>query len=411
MELYRRENYLQRIRGFYDAEDIIKVITGVRRCGKSCLMQTIAEELEERGVPAENLIWMDLDRREFRSVRTAEQLEERILQLGSAEGRKYLFLDEVQNVKNFEETVNGFRAEGGWSIFLAGSNACLLSGEMITKLTGRYLQFEIFPLTFDEYTGMKRFYGLSGSADPSPVTEFTRFLREGGFPGTVFLESQEERQTWIEGLVREIFEKDIRSRVKIRERATFEAVQNWMFHSCGTMTSISSLCSDLQANGIRITRNTLSRYLRILADARILYPCDRFDMKSKRSLSGERKYYLSDLSFCFAGSTDQRISYGAALENLVYIYARAHRYSVSVGRIGNTECDFILRGGTSQYAYVQVSATIALSEETEDREYRPLEKIRDNYPKYVASLDSLLQKRNGIVHVNLADFMQRGELF
>ena len=148
-----------------------------------------------------------------------------------------------------------------------------------------------------------------------------------------------------------------------------------------------------------------------MVDAKILYECSRFDLKSKKALSGEKKYYLADLSFYFARNTDNRINYGPTLENTVYIYARSHDYSVSIGKVGKLECDFILRGRDKQYSYVQVAYTIALSKDTEDREYRPLEIIKDNYPKYVATTDFLLQKRNGIYHINLIDFMKEGKDF
>ena len=167
----------------------------------------------------------------------------------------------------------------------------------------------------------------------------------------------------------------------------------------------------MRKNGISVSRATLTRYLKALTDEKILYECSRFDMKSKRSLSGEKKYYLADLSFYFAQNTDNRIHYGPVLENMVYTYARSQDYSVSVGRIGKLECDFILRDNEMQYSYVQVAYTIALSRETEDREYRALEAIKDNYPKYVATTDPFLQQRNGIKNVNLTDFMKNGQRF
>ena len=175
--------------------------------------------------------------------------------------------------------------------------------------------------------------------------------------------------------------------------------------------SISSIYRALKGNGISITKQTVSRYVKILLDAKILYECPRFDMKSKRSLQGEKKYYLSDLSFYYALNTDNTVQYGPDLENLIYIYARAHDYSISVGRIGKLECDFIVRGIDQNYAYLQIAYSIAGSKETEEREYRPLEMIRDNYPRYVMTTDFILQRRNGISHVNLADFMRNGTEF
>lgn len=409
MELYRRENYLAKIRGFYHADDIIKVITGVRRCGKSSLMETIAEELRESGVPDENILFIDLDLRRYRHIKTADQLESLIEGMGHADGCKYLFLDEVQNVSGFEEVLNGFRQEGGWSIFITGSNSYLLSGELVTKLTGRYLEFELFPLTFEEYEGMKTFYGKE--IDPFPTNELNNYILEGGFPRTIQLDRLTDKRAYVQGVVQEIFEKDIRRKVKIRNTETFEAVRAYIINNFGATTSMNSLCDALQKNGLPIGRATVARYLKALTDAKILYECPRFDMKSKRSLSGEKKYYLADLSFYFSQNTDNQIHYGPVLENIAYVYAKAHGYSVSVGRIGKLECDFILRDGAMQYSYLQVAYTIASSKETEDREYRPLESIHDNYPKYVATTDFLLQKRNGIQHVNLIEFMRKGEEF
>ena len=175
--------------------------------------------------------------------------------------------------------------------------------------------------------------------------------------------------------------------------------------------SITSLYKALKGNGIHISKQTVSRYVKTLLDARILYECPRFDMKSKRSLQGEKKYYLSDLSFYYAVNTDNTIQYGPDLENLVFIYAKALNYMVSVGRIGTLECDFIVRNAELNYAYIQVSYTIANSKETEEREYRSLERIRDNYPRYVMTTDYLLQKRNGISHVNLMEFMKSEKQF
>lgn len=409
MKLYRREQYLKKIRGFYHSDDLIKVITGIRRCGKSSLMKVIVEELLESGIDKENIIYIDLDKRGFKSIRQADALESLIAEYENIQGLKYLFIDEVQNVEGFEEVLNAFRAEEEWSIFITGSNSYLLSGELITKLTGRYLEFEMFPLTFQEYLQMKQFYNMD--IDSNVENELNLYIIEGGFPRTIFLENHQDKQTYVQGVISEIFEKDIKRRVKVRDRAAFETVTRFVINNYGSTTSINSLCDNLRKSGTLITKSTVSRYIKALVDAKILYECNRFDLKSKKSLSGEKKYYLADLSFYFSENTDNRINYGQTLENIVYIYARAYNYAVSVGRIGKLECDFILRDADRMYSYVQVSYTIAESRETEDREYRPLEQIKDNYPKYVATKDTLLQKRNGIHHINIVEFMKDGKTF
>ncbi len=409
MKLFRREKYLSRIRGFYDADDLIKVITGVRRCGKSCLMQTIADELRERGIKDDNIIFIDLDKRGYGQIRQPNQLEKLIEERTQIDGLKYVFIDEIQNVDGFEEVINGFRNEGNYSLFITGSNSYLLSGELITKLTGRYIEFEMYPLTLDEFIEMKSFYGKPVPTDRQDL--LNQYIFEGGFPRTIFLDELPDKHTYVQSIIEEIFSKDIKKRVKIRDRDAFAKVQNYIINNFGATTSINNLCQALRQNGILIGRTTVSRYIQALVDARILLPCDRFDVKSKKSLSGEMKYYLSDLSFFYSMHTDSRINYGPALESVVYLYAKSMRYKVSVGRIGKFECDFILRSTDMDYSYIQVAYTILASKDTEDREYRSLEAIKDNYKKYVMTMDAFIQKRNGIIHVNVVDFMKNRMLF
>lgn len=410
MNLYKREKYLKKIRPFYSEEDLIKVITGVRRCGKSSLMETICDELKQTmGVKDEQIIYIDLDSRKNRNIKTADALETLIESQTTLKEKIYLFIDEIQNVDSFEEVINGYRTDGGYSIFITGSNSYLLSGELSTKLTGRYIEFELYTLSFDEYLEMKRFYNKD--INPNTIVELNNYILEGGFPRTIQFDDLQVKRTYTESVVREIFEKDIRKRVKIRNREAFESVEHFIINNFGATTSISGLQESLEKNGMKISRATLSNYIKILVDAKILYECSRFDMKSKKSLSGEKKYYVSDLSFYFSLNTDNKINYGPVLENIVYFYAKSQGYSISVGRIGKLECDFILRDHKMNYAYVQVAYTIALSKKTEDREYKSLESIRDNYPKYVMTTDYLLQNRSGIKHVNLIDFIISNSTF
>lgn len=411
MDLFKREDYLKKIRGFYHDDGMIKVITGVRRCGKSCLMKTIAQEIIDGGANPNSIIYLDLDSRALRTVKTPDGLEA-VIDLESKnapEGLKYLFIDEVQNVKHYEEVVNSFRTDGGWSIFVTGSNSYLLSGELMTKLTGRYIEFEMQTLTFKEYEDMKAFLGKP--ANPNPVAEFDAYILEGGFPKALEYDSLPDKRAYVRSVVKEILEKDVRRRVQIRNMSVFEQVQTYIVNNFGATTNLSNIQADLAKQGLTIKRETLARYVKILEDAKIIRCCNRFDMKSRKSLRGEQKYYLSDLSFYFATNTDNRINYGPVLENVVYNYALSKGYEVSVGRIGKLECDFVMRSPEMDYAYVQVALTIMQSKETEDREYRPLEQIRDNYPKYVITRSDLIQHRNGIKHVNALDFMTENRTF
>ena len=409
LKLFKREQYLRKIRGFYDADDLIKVITGVRRCGKSSLMKTIVDELIERGVSRDNIIYIDLDKRGFKSIKTPDQLEKVIDQEIKSKELNYLFIDEIQNVKGFESLINGYRTDGGYSIFITGSNSYLLSSEISTKLTGRYISFEMFPLNFSEYVEMKKFYGKP--IQPNTIIELNNYIIEGGFPRTIFFDEIADKRNYVANIVDEIFEKDIRRRVKIKNRELFNDVTRYMINNFAATTNIRSLHTILVKSGFVISEATVDKYVNTLVDAKILYECNRFDMKSKRSIRGDRKYYLSDLSFYFSMNTDNQLNYGPSLENIVYIYSKSKGYSVSIGRIGKLECDFILRDSELNYSYVQVSYTIALSKETEDREYRSLEQIKDNYPKYVATTDYILQRRNGIKHVNILEFMLNNQDF
>ncbi|MCQ2427920.1 MAG: ATP-binding protein [Clostridia bacterium] len=404
-ELFPREKYLSKIRGFYHECEIIKVITGVRRCGKSSLMNLIVRELQNSGVPDDNILYFNLDKRPYLGLSEPEELDALIEKNADSEGKKYLFIDEVQNVRGFETVINSWREEGDISIFITGSNSYLLSGELATKLTGRCIEFNVFPLTFDEYLDMKAFFHKEVSADT--MTELRNYIYEGGFPYTVRLDSLADKRTYVRGLIDEIYQKDIKKRVIVKYRTVFDTVMRYIINNFGSTTSIRNIVEDLAKTGVSVKRETVGKYIEALKSAKILMECDRFDMKSRKSLSGEKKYYLSDLSFYYALNTDGRINFGPTLENIVYTYAASKDYGISVGRIGNLECDFILRGRDMSYAYVQVAFTVLESRKTEDREYHSLESIRgDNYPKYVMTTDTLLQKRNGIEHVNITDFIK-----
>ena len=409
MKLYRRENYLNKIRGFYNDTGMIKVISGVRRCGKSSLMHTIAEELAESGVAQENIIFLDLRKRGFRNIKTPEQLEAAIDQYGTASGIKYLFIDEIQNVSGFEPVVEEYRLEDEYSIFITGSNSYLLSGELVTELTGRYIEFEMFTLTFEEYLKMKEFYGIP--ADPDLTKELDSYILEGGFPKALEYRNISDKRRYVESVIQEIYKKDISGRKKINNKEVFFKVMNYLINNFGAPVSITNLLDELHNAGITVKRETLTRYIQILLDAKILYECKRFDLKTKKSINGEQKYYLADLSFYFVNNTDNRINYGPVLENIIFQYAKSKGYNVSVGRIGKLECDFIIRDSEMNYAYIQVAMTIMNSIETENREYRPFELIRDGYPKYLLTRNDLIQKRNGVKHLNIPDFIKDGKVF
>lgn len=403
MELYRRENYLKRIRGFYDDTNIIKVITGIRRCGKSSLLKSIKEELKEKGVNEKDIIFIELDKKEFKEISTAKQLEKEIDKRITDEDFKYLFIDEVENVKNFEPVINAYREEGNISIFITGSNSYLLSGELITKLTGRYIEFEMMPLNFYEYIEMKKF--LNKEINANIYIEFDEFIKNGGFPGALLYDNYEEKITYISSVVNQIFEKDIKNNNKIKDVALFEVIEKFIINNFGSIISVSSIYEYLVKQlKTKVDRRTIKRYIDILEKAKIIYSCDLFDIKSKIVLKGEKKYYLADFSIYYTANTDNRISYGPMLENIMFNYLKSKNYNLSVGKIGKLECDFIARKDFDKYFYIQVSKSI-VDEKVEEREYKPFYEIKNMYPKYLFTSDILLQKRDGVINENIANFI------
>ena len=401
-KIYKRENYLKKIRGFYD-DDMIKVISGIRRCGKSFFLKSIIQELLENGIKEKNIIYIELDKKEYKNIKTSRQLERVIDKQITDNDFKYLFIDEIQNVKGFETLINSYREEGNISIFITGSNSYLLSGELVTKLTGRYIEIEMMTLSFYEYVDMKRF--LNKSVNENIYLEFEEYIRNGGFPKSLYYDNYEEKITYTSNVINQIFEKDIKTSNRINDKALFERIQKFVINNFGAVISVKSIFNYLkQEEKMNADRRTIKRYLDILEKAKIIYACDLFDIKSKSVLKGEKKYYLADLSIYYALNTDNRINYGPVLENVMYAYLKSKNYKLSVGYIGKLECDFIARANYDDYYYIQVSKDIS-NKDTEEREYKPFYLIKELYPRYLFTMDILLQKRDGINHLNLVDFI------
>lgn len=402
--VYPREKYLKKIRPFYDS-DIIKVITGIRRCGKSFILKAIMNELIDRGIPKTQIIYIPLDRRGYKNIKTSEELETKIESMLGDDENYYLFIDEVQNVFGFESVIHAY-AEEGYSIFLTGSNSYLLSDEISTKLTGRYLNFETFTLDFSEYLEMKRFF--KKKIDQDIYVEFEEYILNGGFPKTIEFDDIQARQTYTRGIISEIFEKDVKTRKRISNVPVYERVQSFLLNNYSAPFSLSNLLECLEKEGYKTKATTVRGYIEDLKKAKIIYECNRFDLKSKKSLRREQKYYLSDLAIYFAMNTDNRLSYGPSLENMVYLYLASQDYQISIGKIGKLECDFITRNTSVDYAYIQVTYTmqgedIKATERIKEREYRPFRKIRDGYPRYIVSLDRFRDQQEGVHHINAID--------
>ena len=402
--VYPREKYLKKMRPFYDS-DIIKVITGIRRCGKSFILKAIMNELVDRGIPITQIIYIPLDRRGYKNIKTPEELEAKIESMLGDDENYYLFIDEVQNVFGFESVIHAY-AEEGYSIFLTGSNSYLLSDEISTKLTGRYLNFETFTLDFAEYLEMKRFF--KKEIDQDIYVEFEEYILNGGFPKTLEFDDVQARQTYTRGIISEIFEKDIKTRKRISNVPVYERVQSFLLNNYSAPFSLNNLLECLEKEGYKTKASTVRGYIEDLKKAKIVYECNRFDLKSKKAVRREQKYYLSDLAIYFAMNTDNRLSYGPSLENIVYLYLASQDYQISIGKIGKLECDFIIRNKSGDYAYIQVAYTmqgedVKATERIKEREYQPFRKIRDGYPRYIITLDRFRDKQEGVHHINAID--------
>lgn len=402
-KIYKREEYLKKMRGFYH-DSMIKVITGMRRCGKSFLMKSIINELIESGVKKKDIIYIELDEKKYLDVTKPSELEKIIDSLVIDDDFKYLFIDEVQNVKNYEKLINAYNETNNFSIFLTGSNSYLLSGELSTKLSGRYIEIEVFPLNFYEYKEMKMFLGKE--VNSNIFLEFDEFIRNGGLPRTLYYDNNQDKLTYTKSVLNQIFEKDIKSHKKIKNTYLFDLIFKFVVNNLGSIISVRSIYNYLtKGEKISVDRRTIKTYISILEKAKIIYSCPLFDIKSKRVLKGEAKYYLSDLSIYYAFNTDNRINYGPVLENVLFEYLRSKNYSLSVGRIGNLECDFIARKDYDKYFYIQVSKSIS-DEKTLIREFKPFYDIKEFYPRYLFLLDYVFKDNDmGVNTVNIAQFI------
>ena len=404
--IYKREYYFNKIKGFIK-DDTIKVITGIRRCGKSSFLKSIVNYLEEININPKDIIYINLDEKGYRYISTDKELEKVIDSMVFDDDYKYLLIDEIQNVENFEPLINAYREAGKFSVFITGSNSYLLSGELTTKLTGRFIEIEMFTLTFKEYLDMKKFF--KKEIDKNIYKEFETYIIYGGFPKTIEFDNINDKDLYIKDILNQIIKKDIKKHNKIKNTMVFEKVLTYIINNFGSTTNLENIRKHFNnVENIPIKQETLYKYIKIIENAKIIYRCNRFDLKSKKSLKGEQKYYLADLSICYSRNIDKRINYGPALENILYTYLSSKGYELSIGKIGNLECDFIT-SDLNNYYYIQVAMTIA-NKDTETREYNVFSKIRDNYPKYLFTIDPLPQTKDGILHKNIIDFIINDEV-
>ena len=403
-KIYPREKYLEKIRPFYES-GIVKVITGIRGCGKSEMLKCIINDLLSRGVDEEKIVYVPMEKRGFRSIKTPRQLQGKIESLIHAEGFHYIFIDGIQNVQGIEGVIRSYVREG-FSLFLTDSDSKIIKDEISAKMIGRYLEFQIFPLDFSEYLGMKSFLKLPVSGDMD--REFDEYIRNGGFAGAFAMPDAESRRQYTQGIIDEIFDKDIRTGSRVSNTVSFRRVQDYLVDHFAEPFSISKLIGELALEGIHIKPQTVRGYIDKLQRSNLIYECERFDVRSKRDIKREQKYYLADLSIFFALNTDNRLNYRHCLENLVYTYLVGQGFQVSIGKIGNFECSFIVRDKEKNYKFIQVAFSLQggdekMSNMIKESVYEPLRNIKEGYPRYIISLDKYRDQAEGVHHINAID--------
>ena len=402
--MIKREMYMRRIRPFI-GNDLIKVMTGIRRCGKSVMLELIKEELAESGVPAGQFISINFEDMRNSRFLTASALHEEILnRAASIEGKAYLFFDEIQEVADWEKCINSLRVSIDCDIYITGSNAKLLSGELATYLGGRYVEFVIYPFSFSEFTELYR------TAEPGAALQkcFQKYLISGGMPYLANLQFAEEpSRQYLTDLFNSVQFKDIVSRNKVRDIDLLHRIITYAMANVGTTFSATSLVKFLKSEQRAVAAETVLNYIHYCCDAYLLYQVKREDLQGRQILASNEKYYIADHGIREAVFGGNMRDIQLILENIVHMELLRRGYAVTVGKVGNREIDFVChRHG--EKLYVQVAYLLA-TEDTIQREFGVYELIRDNYPKYVVTMDELDMSRNGIKHRNIRNFLTAEE--
>lgn len=384
-----RENWLKKIRPFYESE-LIKVIIGIRRCGKSVILAQIAHEIKANEV---HKIFINFEDLQFSDLKDEMSLYKYVNNLIIDEQKYYLFFDEIQNVMNFEKAINSFRLLNT-SIFITGSNANLLSGELVTLLSGRYVSFKILPFTFAEVLEIRRIK----DADDEVLMDYIRW---GGMPQRFSINTDNELKVFFSDLYDSIVLKDIVARYKIQNVSLLNKIIDYLSINMSQIFSGTSIVKFLKSEQRDCSKESLYNYLSFIINSCIMNKVSRYDIQGKKVLSTLEKYYLADVSLARVHSTKMDI--GASLENIVYNELLNRGYEVYIGILKNAEIDFIAQKGNEKI-YLQVCYLLA-SDETVAREFGVYDSVKDNYPKYVLSLDKFDFSQNGIIHKNLIDWL------
>lgn len=398
--MIKREIYMQRIRPFMNT-DLIKVFTGIRRAGKSVMLELVKNELKESGINEENFLCINFEQFSNSQYLDVQSLYKKIVDFQkNTKGKIYLFFDEIQEVTGWEKCINSCRIDFDCDIYITGSNAKLLSGELATYLAGRYVEFVIYPFSFAEFFEMN----LIKKPNVDKATCFMQFLKSGGMPFlSNFPDDDSAKSQYLIDIYNSVVLKDVVKRNNIRDVDTLERIVAYAFSNIGHIFSATSLSKYFKSENRKISHDTILNYLKFCSDAFLFYKINRYDLEGKKIVTVNEKYYCADhgLREALFGKNIQNID--QVLENIVCLELLRRNYKVYVGKKGDLEIDFIAEK-QGKKIYVQVAYLLA-NEETIRREFSVYNSVKDSYPKYVVSMDELDFSQNGIIHKNIKDFL------
>lgn len=393
--MLKRELYLSRIRGFYNS-NLIKILVGIRRSGKSVILNQIIEELKEQNISDDHILYMNFEYIEFEELQDYIKLNKYVKEFIKDDKMHYVFLDEIQNVDKFEKVINSLRASlSNISIFITGSNSKLLSDELSTVLSGRYVSFTIYPLNYREYIALTH-------QNPYSENVFLDYLKWGGLPNRIQFTNEMNIKDYLHGVFDSIILRDVVDRMGLKDITLFNMILQYVIDTTGREFSASNIKKYLENEGRKISTETIYQYIDALCKALIIKKVYRYDIHGKALLKTLNKYYMTDLGIAQIKNNHFQINKAFALENVVYNELLTKGYEVYVGKTKKGEVDFTVNKD-SQIKHIQVA--YLLSDEAIIREFSAFDCINDNYPKYVISLDKANLSKNGIIHLNLIDFL------
>ena len=390
-----REEYMNKLKTYKDKQ-IIKVITGIRRSGKSTILNEFKKELIDDGVLEKNIISINFEDNDNRELLDFQKLHNYIIEKADKKSMNYVFLDEIQNVNEFQKCIDSLLLRNYLDIYITGSNSHMLSGELATYLTGRYIQIHILPLSFKEYVS---YYG-----EENELKKYNEYSMYGGFPYLINLESSKEKLDYLDSIYNTVIIKDVINRRKVNDIMMLESICRFLFDSIGSNISTKKISDTLASNGRKNSVHTVEEYVNSLLESYILYKVNRFDIKGKQLLKTQEKYYLSDLGLrTYLLGRNNNKDLGHILENIIFLELKRKGYREKKKKNDDTEVDFVVET-EDEYIYIQVALSVR-EEQTLQRELKSLESIANHYKKYLITLDYDTNNYNGIKQISAIDFL------